>query len=511
MGKLRTKQFLEAADRLENGLAIYRPDLTLAYANAAARMHIPTLYERLERQTPIEKAIADEIADVFPKRSEQERAPLVAYCLNAIRNAKPMEIVSQSGRYLKVFHTVLSSGDLVGLTVDVSELRKRERAVESARRDAEAANAAKSEFLATMSHEIRTPLNGILGMAQVLRTRPLSPEETEMVDTILDSSRSLMTILNDVLDLSKIEARRLELSPISVDIRHRLSRIHRFYHPAAKEKDLFLKLVIDPRVPSHAEIDPVRVRQCVSNLVSNAIKFTQSGGIIIAVKCDPAPRADGRREFTIHVSDTGIGIEREQQDILFDSFSQADASTTRRFGGTGLGLAISRRLARMMGGDVTVVSEPGRGSVFTMTFMANVMAGDTQTTPVNETPALVLVDSDSAERSNSGEIDLTEDSGETRVPEKSDRAMTGLKVLVVDDNKVNRRVARLFLEPLGATTTEAENGQEALDLLSRESFNLVLLDMHMPVMDGREAISKIRQSKKDWSNIPVIALTADAM
>jgi len=143
--------------------------------------------------------------------------------------------------------------------------------------------------------------------------------------------------------------------------------------------------------------------------------------------------------------------------------------------------------------------------------MANVMAGDTQTTPVNETPALVLVDSDSAERSNSGEIDLTEDSSETRVPEKSDRAMTGLKVLVVDDNKVNRRVARLFLEPLGATTTEAENGQEALDLLSRESFNLVRRFRHMPVMDGREAISKIRQSKKDWSNIPVIALTADAM
>ncbi|MEO0883746.1 MAG: ATP-binding protein, partial [Pseudomonadota bacterium] len=390
--------------------------------------------------------------------------------------------------------------------VDISQLRQRERELKKARKAAEAASAAKSEFLASMSHEIRTPLNGILGMAQALRTRDLNRDEMDMVETILDSSRSLMTILNDILDLSKIEAGRLELSPVNVDFRHRISRIQRFFRPAAEDKGLYLKLVVDPRVPTDLILDTVRVRQCVSNLVSNAIKFTSKGGVIIAAKSERIETEENAHLVTVHVSDTGIGIAPEHRESLFESFTQADASTTRRFGGTGLGLSIARRLARMMGGDITVASKPGQGSVFTFTFKADAASGPPVAIRPEAPPAInarALI-SDVFESGSPSDLS-------TSVPTSGTNSLRGLRVLIVDDNTVNRRVARLFVEPLGMIATEAAHGEEALQMLAAESFDMVLLDMHMPIMDGRETIKRIRASEESWSNIIVIALTADAM
>jgi len=351
--------------------------------------------------------------------------------------------------------------------------------VESARDAAEAATRVKSEFLANMSHEIRTPLNGVLGMAQALESRPLDPEAREMVATIRESGSNLMSILNDVLDLSKIEAGRLDITPVDSSLLHTLRQVHALFLPAAQEKNVSLVFSSDVLETQALRFDPVRVRQCALNLVSNAVKFTREGQI--EVKLSVTPASDGSTLVTIEVSDTGIGMDDKTAERLFEAFSQADASTTRKFGGTGLGLAISRKLARMMGGDIVAYSRPGEGSVFVLTFHADAPIA----APVTTTSALP-------------------DVGKAT-------HLRGARVLLTDDNVINRQVVRLFLQPQGAVITEATNGREALDALSRDDFDLVLLDVHMPVMDGVEAIRRIRESSAAWRGVPVIALTADAM
>jgi signal transduction histidine kinase/ActR/RegA family two-component response regulator len=344
---------------------------------------------------------------------------------------------------------------------------------------ANAASRAKSEFLATMSHEIRTPLNGVLGMAQALGADELTSDQRDKLTTILDCGETLTVLLNDILDHSKIEAGKMEIAPVDTDLRLVLQRAVSLSAPRAREKGIDLLLERDAPGPDWFCLDRVRVQQCITNLISNAIKFTSAGAVTVrygaqASDCDA-------HIIRVSVQDTGIGMDAATQLRLFNAFTQADGSTTRRFGGTGLGLAITRRLARMMGGDIQIVSEPGRGSTFVATFAATAVAPRRIAAPQAATDAAPPV------------------TGVT------------LRILLVDDNVINRQVARLFLAGLRADIVEAANGAEALEKLAGRAFDLVLLDVHMPVMDGCETIRRIRASHEAWRALPVIALTADAM
>ncbi len=371
----------------------------------------------------------------------------------------------------------------VGLMLDIQEEKLAELALIEAKKQAEAATVAKSNFLASMSHEIRTPLNGVLGMAQSLVNDGLLGDQREKVDVILESGKTLTALLNDVLDLSKIEAGKMQIAAVDGELAVTFDRLRQLFLSKAVERGLNIDLDIQPGMPALLHYDPVRVRQCVGNLLSNAIKFTERGHVKMSVGAEELKPGEWR--ISVAITDTGIGMTESVRAKLFSTFTQADETITRRFGGTGLGLAITRQLAHLMGGDVSVESEPGVGSTFTLTFMAG--AVDEMAPVASNEPVIPAVSEAAVKR------------------------LRGIKVLLVDDNAVNRQVVKLFTAQLSPKFVEAVNGQEAIDRLHDEQFDLVLLDVHMPVMDGKEAIKRIRASSEAWRDLPVIALTADAM
>jgi PAS domain S-box-containing protein len=357
---------------------------------------------------------------------------------------------------------------LLGVLKNITDRKRAEEQVIQARDAAEAASRAKSEFLANMSHEIRTPLNGVMGVAAALSRTALSPAQTEMVELIQGSGQTLEAILSDLLDLARIESGKLELKVEPFALGASLRAVGDLFRPLASEKGLEFEIDIDPAAEAWFEGDAVRLRQVVGNLLSNAVKFTAAGQVSLTARIDQGVLA-------LSVCDTGIGFDAEFKARLFDRFEQADGSITRRFGGTGLGLAISNQLTLALGGELSADSRPGLGSTFRLTL------------PLTPAPAPALA-----------------------APAGLDLRETGLapRVLLAEDHAVNRRVVQLLLEPAGVELTCVENGAEAVAAAAQGGFDLILMDMQMPVMDGLTAIRAIRAV---GNRVPIWALSANAL
>ncbi len=357
------------------------------------------------------------------------------------------------------------------------ERERAQRALAGARDEALRASELKSRFLANTSHEIRTPMNGVLGMTELLLDSPLTGEQRAQAETVRSSAQTLLRVIDDILDLSKIEAGKLELGLADVAPRDVVRDVCALLAPRAADAGLVLRAEVGDRVPAFVRSEGVRLRQVLTNLVGNALKFTERGEVVVWLG---AERVGDRTLLRLAVRDTGIGIEPEALGRLFDAFSQVDPSTTRRAGGTGLGLAISRQLVEMLGGQVDVVSRPGEGSTFTVVLPVDVAA------PAPERAA--------------------------RVPPRADRAAgAGRTVLVAEDNPVNRRVAELTLRRRGWEVVLVGDGQEAVEQARARAFDVILMDCQMPRLDGYAATRAIRAAEGDGRRTPIIAMTAHSM
>ena len=388
----------------------------------------------------------------------------------------------------------------VGVQRDVTREVEQEEALQQALVRAEAADRAKSEFLANMSHEIRTPMTAILGYADLLAEEGDAAQPTldraEVIETIRRNGRHLLALINDILDLSKIEAGRLDVESVRFSPIQVVEEVYSLLNVTAQTKGLCLRVEPCWPLPESMQGDPVRLRQILMNLVGNAIKFTKEGGVTLRWALE---RSVDEPRLRFEIIDTGIGITREQMGRLFEPFSQADSSTTRRFGGTGLGLAISRRLARMMGGDVTVASEPGKGSTFTVTIPTGPLKDIALLTEAAVPPAAESTETASAQAAG---------------PSEDPRPLAGQRVLLAEDGPDNQRLIAYVLRRAGADVEIAENGRIAVDKVVQalapggRGFDLILMDMQMPEMDGYQATRLLR---KHGCRLPIIALTAHAM
>ncbi|MCF8344339.1 MAG: response regulator, partial [Bacteroidales bacterium] len=374
----------------------------------------------------------------------------------------------------------------VKVFLDLYEQRKllqiSNEELKSAKEEAERNSFLKSLFLATMSHEIRTPMNGIIGVTDMLKHTPLTEEQEDLVNIIYVSGNNLLTIINDILDFSKIEAGQLELESVRFNLRTIINEIIRLLDIKANEQQDELHADLDKHVPTFVIGDPLRLKQIIINLVNNAIKFTKKGKVTL--KAEQISEEDKKIKLKFSVIDTGIGISEEGRKRLFKSFSQLSESTQRKFGGTGLGLAISKNLTQLMEGEIGVKSQEGKGSTFWFTAVF-------------------------------GKVHIRGEKEDQRSSAKKKQKSTDerkLKILLVEDNKINQKVALASLKPFGHDIKVAENGEEAIEKYKNGTFDVILMDIQMPVMDGYSATREIRKIEKTENrpHCKIVALTANA-
>ena len=371
--------------------------------------------------------------------------------------------------------------EIIASLRNVNQTKLLEADLKTAKAAAETAAEAKSAFLANMSHEIRTPMNGVIGFTELALMGDVQGEQREQLEMIADSGRAMLRLLNDVLDLAKIEAGQMTVASEPADLRHNLAGCLRLMEPVAKEKGLSLSLNIAENVPKSVQTDSMRLRQIILNLIGNALKFTEQGTVSVKVTAD---LAESGSIFRIDVCDTGIGIAADRVASVFEKFTQADDSTARRYGGTGLGLPISAQLAEMLGGSLSASSEPGKGSTFTLVL------------PLETGETIVTLDAPG---------------GET----KSDKDNRDVRVLVAEDNPINQRLTLSMLEKAGFIADLAEDGEQAVAMVERQCkrgkpYGIVFMDMQMPTLDGLAATRRLRASGHDAASLPIVALTANA-
>ncbi len=375
------------------------------------------------------------------------------------------------------------------LQMEIAERKKSEELLEKAKKEAEMANNAKSQFLANMSHEIRTPMNGIIGMAELIQNSELTSQQRESLDMLKTSADNLMSIINDILDISKIEAGKLDFEHINFNLRNTITEILNIHKVKTQKNGFELLYNVSPDVPNIITGDPGRLRQILINLVGNAIKFTENGKVVVSVEVESQTKDAVFLHFS--VSDTGIGIPEDKKKIIFDAFTQADGSLKRKYGGTGLGLSISSRLIEIMKGRIWVESKVGKGSTFNFTAKFGIA-----TASVNKDLNKNIVNSEQ----KASDIQLNHKDRET------------VHILIAEDNIVNQKLVANILIKSGYIVEIANNGEEAVEALKKQKFDIVLMDVQMPVMDGIEATQAIRSSMDDIFNhdIPIIAVTAHA-
>lgn len=481
----------DALGSMTGGVGIWGPDERLIQCNAAYREVNRDIPAIVQPGTTLEMAARGavraqyDLINVPVPEAEVERLAQTIITLHR-RGEGALEFPIAENAWTRLTAARTKTGGYVSLFTDISELRHRQRELrnerdvaQAARDEAEAANQAKSTFLATMSHEIRTPMNGIVGTAELLDREPLNDRQKRMVSTIRSSATTLMRIIDDVLDFSKIEAGRMELEEAPCSLRNLIASTAETWTAQIESRGLVLTTEVDAGTPDALLADATRLRQILLNLIGNAVKFTEAGSI--KVRAHAAARDARTVTLVLSVADTGIGMTVEQQARLFTPFSQADSSTTRRYGGTGLGLSIVRRLAELMGGSATVESAPGYGSTFTVT--VKVRRGD-EVIPSIETSQLLTLPT------------------------------TDVRVLAVDDSEINLEVLVGQFEILGVALDVAADGIEGLNLWRDHRYALVLMDIHMPDMDGFELTRQIRAEENlsgSDRRTPIVALTANAL
>ncbi len=476
-----------ALDTLAEGLLVLDDNFRIMLANQSLAEIVGEPPERLmgRRAADLPWAFAPVAGQLeYPwETAIREELPLVGVMMHLVDR-------DQKRRSFMVNCTPIPGNDgkvrgVLASLEDVTQLEETQHELSRSKEAADAANQAKSEFLARMSHEIRTPMNAILGFTDVLRRGFESSEleRQEYLDTIHASGEHLLNLINDILDLSKVEAGRLEVERIRCSPLQLIHEAVTVLRGQAETKGLALTYEASDGLPEYVQTDPVRFRQLLTNLIGNALKFTERGSVRVVARLFEPPDA---QQLVVEVIDTGIGIPDDTLERIFDPFVQADTSVTRRYGGTGLGLAISRRFAEALGGDLTVRSEVGTGSVFVFTIA---------TGPLDDV-RIVTVD------------ELTQNLRKTTAGGNIRGQLPGVRILVVDDGDSNRKLIGLVLSRAGATVQCARHGKEAVDIASRTPFDLVLMDMQMPVMDGYTATRILRQQ---GFTRPIIALTADAM